>query len=176
ENLHRDQSRPDAGHAGRPRRPADGADRRTESGTLLPHATARPARSTINARQIRRASGTATEADHQDRHPTQGRRQCFLGARRNSGSTRAGERAPMAQAKNAIGKGKAMRARLTARPFWMIDAARATGIRSGIGKSFTAVIGVVTKPGMITLTPTPAGAISPRKPSPQTFTAAFEPQ
>ena len=37
-------------------------------------------------------------------------------------------------------------------------------------------IGVVTKPGMMTLTPIPAAAISPRNPSPQTFTAAFEPQ
>lgn len=76
----------------------------------------------------------------------------------------------------AVGHGKAMRARFRAKPDRMIAAAFSTGIRNGIGKSFASVMGVTTKPGMMTLTPIPSGERAPRRPSPHTLTAAFDPQ
>jgi hypothetical protein len=67
-----------------------------------------------------------------------------LGRRISKGSVRPGDSTPRSQAAKYIGNGKAMRARLRARPRLTMRAARSALIRNGIGKSFTAVIGLST--------------------------------
>ena len=55
-----------------------------------------------------------------------------------------------------------------------ILAARSASIRNGIGNLFEAVIWLLMKPGMMTLTPIPFFFRLPRSDSPQTRTAAFD--
>src|SRR5919108_1129755 len=66
--------------------------------------------------------------------------QSFFGKRLRIGSAITGDNAPMSQDRNAVGNGNAMRARLAARPRWMIAAAFSAGIRNGMGKSLTSVM------------------------------------
>src|SRR3954467_10823010 len=100
--------------------------------------------------------------------------QSFFGSRASKGSISAGERIPMNQARQAIGQGKAMRGRLRSRPRRTMRAARSASIRNGIGNLLEAVIWLLMKPGMMTLTPTPLGERLPRRDSPQTRTAALD--
>ncbi len=55
----------------------------------------------------------------------------------------------------------------------MIPAARSALMSRGIGNGLRAVMGVVIKPGQMTLTSTPLGRRRPRRPSPQTRIAAL---
>lgn len=72
-----------------------------------------------------------------------------------------------------IGKGKAMRDLLCARPLLIVSAAFRAFMRKGMWKLFASVIRLSTKPGQITDTLMPSLWSAPRKASPYDLTAAL---
>ena len=66
----------------------------------------------------------------------------------------------------ASGKGNAMRARFLAKPSRIRRAAFSADILNGVGPGKRSLMSDFTKPGQITVTPTPWGASHPRRDSP----------